>query len=499
MSNERKEGHGSSQSHHSSLKDEDYARDTTVSARTAEDMFPNIDESKVMRKVDVHVVPVLCLLYILAFLDRVNIANAAVFGMKTELGLKGDEYNVALLIFFVPYVVFEIPGNFLLKKFRPHVWLSLCMFLFGAITIAQGTVRNYSGLLATRFFLGLLESNVFPGSFYLIAMWYKRREAQKRYTFFFSSTSLAGAFGGLLATGIGKMGGVGGYSSWRWVFIIEGLATAVVSIFLYFIISDFPEEVKWLSEEEKAFIKQRLLDDVGDSGHHVKPGIRDVLGVFKDPKIIIAGFMYLGQVVPGYGYAYFAPAIIQSLGHSPVQTQLYSVPPWAFSFGISMTIAALSDWLRMRYIFIMIPLVMTLVGYAILISVHDNAHATYAALFLAVAGNFSAMPVIVCWFNTNLGGHLRRSVGTAFQIGFGNIGGIIAPFLFLTQDAPEYHPGYSVCLSFLCISALASTIYFIACMMENHRRAKGLSKHIGKNDDEKALLGDLHPDYRYML
>lgn len=108
-------------------------------------------------------------------------------------------------------------------------------------------------------------------------------------------------------------------------------------------------------------------------------------------------------------------------------------------------------------------------------------------------------------------------MGTAFQIGFGNsqpflasiahiflilihvVGGIIAPFLFLTHDAPEYHPGYSVCLSFLCISALASTIYFIACMMENHQRAKGLSKHTGKTDDEKILLGDLHPDYRYML
>ena len=103
------------------------------------------------------------------------------------------------------------------------------------------------------------------------------------------------------------------------------------------------------------------------------------------------------------GYAYFAPAIIQSLGHSPIKTQLYSVPPWAFSFGASMTIAALSDWLRMRYIFVMIPLVMTVAGYAILASVHHNVHATYAALFLAAAGNYSAMPVIVCWFNANCG------------------------------------------------------------------------------------------------
>ena len=101
------------------------------------------------------------------------------------------------------------------------------------------------------------------------------------------------------------------------------------------------------------------------------------------------------------GYAYFAPAIIQSLGHSPIKTQLYSVPPWIVSFGTSMIIAALSDWLRMRYIFIVIPLAMALVGYAMLISIHHDVNAMYAALFLAVAGNYSVVPMSVCWFNTN--------------------------------------------------------------------------------------------------
>ena len=111
---------------------------------------------------------------------------------------------------------------------------------------------------------------------------------------------------------------------------------------------------------------------------------------------------------------------------------------------------------------------------------------------------------------------MRRSVGTAWQIGFGNsvlnfisvicaylifsvVGGLIAPFVFLAKDAPEYHPGYSACLSLLCISAFASTIYLIACKMENNQRAKGLGEHVGKTADEKALLGDLHPDYKYML
>lgn len=97
------------------------------------------------------------------------------------------------------------------------------MFLFGLVTICQGLVQNYSGLLATRFFLGLAETGMFPGSFYLIGMWYKRSEAQKRYSFFFSSTTLAGAFGGLLASAIGKMNGLRGYLGWRWIFILVRL------------------------------------------------------------------------------------------------------------------------------------------------------------------------------------------------------------------------------------------------------------------------------------
>lgn len=149
--------------------------------------------------------------------SRVNIANANVYGLTTELGFVGNQYNIALVIFFVPYVVFEIPSNILLKKFNPNVWLSMNMFLFGFTTIMQGLVKNFSGLLACRFFLGVFETGMFPGAFYLIGMWYRRHEAQKRYTFFFSSTTLAGAFGGLLAAAIGKMSGKAGYSGWRWV------------------------------------------------------------------------------------------------------------------------------------------------------------------------------------------------------------------------------------------------------------------------------------------
>lgn len=177
-------------------------------------------QRRLITKIDLRVIPVLSILYLLAFLDRTNIANASVFGLQKDLGLTGTQYNTALTIFFIPYIVFEIPSNIILKRLKPHVWLSLCMFLFGFVTICQGLVQNWSGLLATRFFLGLAETGMFPGSFYLIGMWYQRSEAQKRYSFFFGSTSLAGAFGGLLASAIGKMDGMRGYLGWRWIFIL---------------------------------------------------------------------------------------------------------------------------------------------------------------------------------------------------------------------------------------------------------------------------------------
>ncbi|KAH9945828.1 MFS general substrate transporter [Epithele typhae] len=463
--------------------------------------FPDVNEAKVIRKIDLRVVPVLCALYLLAFLDRVNISNAAVFGLKSDLNLTGTQFNQALVVFFVPYVLFEIPSNALLKHFKPHVWLSFCMFCFGLITLLQGFVQNLSGLIATRFFLGVVETGVFPACFYLIAMWYKREEAQKRYSFFFSSTTLAGGFGGLLASAIGKMDGLQGFRGWRWIFILEGLLTVLVSFILFFTISDFPEDVTWLSKEEKEFVQARLYEDVGTSRRDEPLTVKDVIGVFKDWKIICGGFMYFGLVVPAYGYAYFAPSIIQSYGYSAIRTQLLSVPPWACAFATAMISATLSDWARKRFLFILPTIAISLTGFIILLVVHNNVHLQYGALFLATSGTYSAMPIIVCWFNTNLGGHHRRAVGTAWQVGFGNIGGIISTFAFLSKDAPKYIPGYSICIAFIGLSLMACTIYFFGVTWENKQRerlqAKGAYDHL--SPVERKQMGDLDPDYRYFV
>ncbi|KAL2814624.1 putative MFS transporter [Aspergillus granulosus] len=426
-------------------------------------------ERKLMAKVDWHVVPFLCIMYLLAFLDRVNISNAKVLGLAEDLDIvEGTKYNTALTIFFVPYILFEIPSNILLKKLKPHVWLSMWMF----------------------------ETGMFPGCFYLLGMWYKRSEAQKRFSFFFSSTTLAGAFGGLLASGLGKMHGLANLAGWRWVFIIEGILTCVVAVALFFLLPDFPEEAKWLTEEERAYMRAKLAQDSGHAGSDASMGLHDVLDVFKD-------------------YLHWRPHVLWTdrdglricllcAEYHPVvwiRTLLYSIPPWAAAFGFSMVVAYLSDKLQNRLAFTIIPMLISMAGLGILLNVHgkDNTDVQYGALFLVTSGCYSAMPVVVCWFAMNLGGHRRRSVGTAWQVGFGNIGGIIATYSFLEKDkVNHYRPGFSIGVSFLAFSCACCLVYFLAIWHQNRHRerimASGDPSYL-EEDDER--LGDMATKFRY--
>lgn len=148
------------------------------------DAVDPIAEKKLLWKVDLHVVPPLLILFLLAFLDRVNIGNAKIQGMTTELHMEGQDYNIALFIFFIPYILLEVPSNIIIKKVASSTWLCTIMFLWGVCTIGQGLVRNFAGLLAMRL-LGIFEAGLVPGSVYLISMWYKRFELQWRLSVFF--------------------------------------------------------------------------------------------------------------------------------------------------------------------------------------------------------------------------------------------------------------------------------------------------------------------------
>ncbi|TAQ88185.1 hypothetical protein B7494_g3483 [Chlorociboria aeruginascens] len=422
-----------------------------------------IDEAKLLRKIDVRVLPMLFIIYVAAFLDRVNISNALTMGMPDDLGMTGQQPNVALTIFFIPYILMEIPSNIMMKNLNPHVWLSICIFLFGIIALAQGFVKSYGGLIATRFFLGLTEAGIFPGSFYLISFWYKHDEAQKRFTIYISSVILASAFGGLLASGIANMDGVRGLANWRWLFILEGIATICVGFVSFFLVTDFPQEATWLTAEEKKLVIARTK---ADEAHTITITSSDLVTFFSDPKNYLGAMMYFCILITVYAFAYFTPTIIKTFGYSVVQTQLHSVPPWASAFGLCIIMAYYSDKTGLRLPFVLFGNVILIAGLIILRVTHHNFSVQYAGICLTVMGAMGAQSVAVCWYLMNLRGHKQRAMGSGFMIAFGNTGGIIAPFAFLSKFAPDYKTGYAICLAMAALGTVSAGVYALLVVRE---------------------------------
>ncbi|XHG00934.1 hypothetical protein AWENTII_004343 [Aspergillus wentii] len=374
------------------------------------------------------------------------------------------------------------------------------MLVFGLATLATGFVQNYGGLLGLRSVLGMTEAGIMPGCAYLMSAWYTRQEAQRRFSFYLSAMNLSSGFGGLIAAPIGNMDGAGGLSGWRWIFIVEGAATCLISLSLFFLLANFPEQVSWLTEEERGFVKARLKAEQGSSAIELSIRPFDVWQTLCDPKVIFAAMIHLSTSVPGYMGAYFAPVIVESLGvFSPIETQLHTVPIWAVTFGLALIVAYISDLIRHRYAMAVFCAAVSIVGYSILFSVHeDNVNVRYGALFMAIAGAAILMPVEICWNTMNLGGHRRRAIGSAWQVGIGNVGGIIGSYAFRKQDAPKYQLSYAICIGFSCLAAVFCSSYAGYCWRENRRRAaQGWGREL--SEEEKAQMGHLSPSYRFMI
>jgi MFS family permease len=179
-----------------------------------------LNESRLVRRIDLIVLPPVTLVYLLSFLDRSNVGNAKLEGLTDDIKMTGDQYLTGLTLFFIGYVIFEVPCNVVLKLWRPELWLPTLAVIWGTVAALQGVIQNLPGFYLARFFLGVTEAGLFPGIVFYLSMWYKRNERQFRVALFFSAASLAGAFGGILAWGIAHMKGVGGYNGWRWIFIL---------------------------------------------------------------------------------------------------------------------------------------------------------------------------------------------------------------------------------------------------------------------------------------
>jgi MFS family permease len=199
-------------------------------------------EKKLLRKIDTRLMPLLMLIYVLNYLDRNNIATARLGTLEDDLGLVGTQYNTVISIFFVGYILTQIPTNMILDKVRPSLFLPAVMCAWGVVSTCTAAVHNYQGLIALRFVLGFVEAPFFPGALFLLSSWYTKKELAARISILYAAGQMAGAFGGLLGSAImAGMVDVAGLPAWRWLFLIEGVIVFPVAGLAMWILPKYPE------------------------------------------------------------------------------------------------------------------------------------------------------------------------------------------------------------------------------------------------------------------
>jgi len=456
-------------------------------------------EKKVWRKLDLRILPVVAMFYLLSFLDRTNLGNARVAGLQHDLKMTNKQYSIALTVTYVPYIVAELPSNLLLKIVGPNLMLPTMLTLWGVVTTLQGVVTSYKGLLACRFFLGLLEGGVFPGLVLYLSFFYPRRRLQWRISAFFSAASISGAFSGLLAFGIINMDGIGKRPGWAWIFILEGLFTFLFGLSGYVLLPRSPAHARFFDQEEKEYVIAKLKEDGATGRDDDVDGFswREVGEAFKLPQVWMLAVLFFFDGTILYGLAYFAPSIVQGLGFTASRAQLMSVPPFAVAFVLTMIGAYISDRYRCRGFVSMFSSVLCIIGFAIFLGSKSH-RIQYASLFFSIPGTYLAAPTLSTWSANNAAPHARRA--TAIAIGFimTNSGGILATWLLGSlSPAPLYKLATKVLLAFSVLMFFFSGLNTWYLWDQNRKKAE--FRKTMTITQEKPGLGDHSAWFEYAL
>ncbi|ETS76899.1 hypothetical protein PFICI_10773 [Pestalotiopsis fici W106-1] len=462
------------------------------------------------KRVDIRLIPMLTILYLISFLDRSNIGNAKIEGLDTDLQLDGVKYNIALCIFFIPYILLEIPSNWMLSKVkRPSLFLGAMIIGWGIVMTLSGLVQNYAGLCVTRLFLGAFEAGFFPGAIYLVSAWYLPNESQVRIAIFYCSSATAGAFSGLLAYAIAKMDGVGGYGAWRWIFIIEGLASIIAGVVAMLLMPDAPgssgyflgpEEIRYLQVRQLA-VPGRRHHGQGEGGH--KFDWKNLVKVLKDWQMYLLAIVYLSSTGPNYALKFTMPQIIKNMGYQSSMAQVLTIPPYTVGVIATISSAMLADRITWRMPFAIVADLCMIVAHAILYvfgpTQKQHIPACYFALCLACVGFYPIPPTVNAWLISNTAPQNKRAMAIGYFVGLGNIGGIFGSFIYRDSEAPKYPSGYATAFSLACAGIVSSLILEFCYKKINDKREHVTEEDVRRQHSEEALeeMGDRSPLFRY--
>ncbi|KAE8378532.1 major facilitator superfamily domain-containing protein [Aspergillus bertholletiae] len=430
----------------------------------------NLKLTRIVRKVDCRLLPTTAAIYLLCYLDRSNIGNAKILNSSTNdtllesNNISNYQYTIAMMVFLVAYSVFEAPSNLALKIFQPRRWLGLLVIAFGAFCTGIAFTHNFAELAALRFLLGAAEAGAFPGMIYYFTFWYKPVERASRIAVFMCSATLSGAFGGAIAYGVGHLNGARGLEGWRWLFLVEGVPTIAAGLLVFLFLPSYPEKVAWLTDEEKEAQALRLGD--GGSSGEDKLNWKDAKETLLSVRLYVHYLTYLTVSVGIASLSLFAPTIIAGLGYTDIQAQLFTVPPYAVAYVMTLGLAWLSDRLKCRGAIACCSQVVASVAFIIQACLPAEAYtARYAFLVIATTGAFGGLPSLNAWVGDNIQTTTARSITTALNISFSGPGQIIGVWIYRAQDAPAYRLGHGINAG---MSFLAAVLAF--CLTVHYQR-----------------------------
>ncbi len=381
-----------------------------------------VNEQQVMRKIFWRLTPLLMLLYVVAYLDRVNVGFAALT-MNKDIGLSPAVYGMGAGIFFWGYFIFEVPSNLIMEKVGARAWIARILFTWGLIACAMIWVKGPKSFLTLRFLLGVAEAGFFPGVILYLTYWFPARYRGRIISRFMLSIPLSLGVGAPISAWIMQMHGAFGLKGWQWVFLMEGLPAVLLPILVLTVLTDGPARAKWLNEAERTWLQRELASDRENVA--VKKTESGAMKIFSNPMVWAFCIMYFASTGCNYGLSLFFPQFIKSLGFTVMQTGWIMLLPYIVGCIAMLGFGWLSDHFKERKWHYITAMMLVTIGF---VSAGAVGATVFSLVLLTVAnvgingskGPFWPLP------SAYLKGS-AAAAGIAFINSVGNLGGFFGP------------------------------------------------------------------------
>jgi MFS transporter, ACS family, tartrate transporter len=381
-------------------------------------------EQRTIAKVSRRIVPFLMLCYFVAYLDRVNVGFAAL-SMNKALGISATAFGFGAGIFFFSYFVFEVPSNLALERFGARKWIARIMMSWGILSGAMALVSGETSFYVVRVLLGIAEAGFFPGIIFYLTLWFPGVYRARIIGWFMAAIPLSSVLGSPVSGMILGMDGLGGLAGWQWLFIMEAAPALILSVVVWFYLTDRPADAQWLDPEERAWLTRRLAAEVQQKQE--VHGITVLQSLF-NPKVLALALVYFGAVATNYGTAFWLPQIVKGFGGlSDLSVGFVAAIPFLVGTIGMILWSRRSDAKMERKFHAVIPLVIAAVGIAGSTLLADPTMKMIALSFGAF-GVFAVLPVFWTFPTAFLSG-AAAAAGIAAINSIGNLAGFFGPFI----------------------------------------------------------------------